>query len=286
MSLINCPECGNEVSTTAAACPNCARPINPPAAVDRKVVVMDASPPSEGFPTWALIPIGLLALILVVVLFMVWGRDNPEDTTNVRVSANTANSRGVTQTTVPGQTTTVNPVGPSTVTVPPPQTSMPATQTTVPGTVTTVTEPAPTKGRVNIEAKVVTRSGTQAVRNERFYLLDQDVESILNSAGVEPIEGQTLSGSLGLSLVYPDQYGDFTRRAMSAIKRHVKYAGQTDGSGKASVSGVEPMSYYLFGITKVGRGFSLWNSPVSIQAGDNVLTLSPQSITEVTGPNG
>jgi hypothetical protein len=286
MSLINCPECGNEVSTTAASCPHCARPINPPAVAERKVVVMDAGPPREGFPSWALIPIGLLALILVIVLYVVWGRDNnAEDTTNVRVTANAAN-RGVTQTTVPGQTTTINPVGPSTVTVPPPQTSAPVSQTTVPGTVTTVTEPQPTKGRVNIEAKVVTRSGTQAVRNERFYLLDQDVESILSLAGVEPIEGQTLAGSLGLSIVYPDQYGDFNRQAMSAIKRHVKYAGQTDGSGKASVNGVEPMSYYLFGITKIGRGFSMWNSPVSIQAGDNVLTLSPQSITEIAGPTG
>lgn len=281
MSLINCPECGKEVSTTASACPHCARPINPAPVPERKVVVMDTTPREEGFPTWALIPIGLLALILMTVLYFVLGRDNPEDTTNVRVTANGAN-RPVTQTTVPGQTTTINPTAPSTVTLPP-QTSAPSSQTTVPGTMTTISEP-PTKGKVNIEAKVITRSGTQAVRNEKFYLLDQDVESILNSAGVEPLDGQTLSGSLGLSLVYPDQYGDFSRKAMSAIRRHVKYAGQTDGSGKASVSGVEPMSYYLFGITKIGRGFSLWNSPVSIQAGDNVLTLSPQSVTEIQSP--
>lgn len=285
MSLINCPECGQEVSTTAVACPHCARPINPQPVAERKVVVMDTTPPNEGFPTWAFIPIGLLALILIAVMYMVWGRVTT-DTTNVRVTANASDQRnGVTRTIVPGETTTVNPVAPQTVTIPPPQTSAPSSQTTVPGTTTTVTEP-PNKGRVNIEAKVITRSGTQPVRNERFYLLDDDVESILSSAGVAPIEGQSLSGSLGLSLIYPDQYGDFTRNAMSAIKRHVKYAGQTDGSGKASVSGVEPKSYYLFGITKMGRGFSLWNSPVSIVAGDNVLTLTPQNLTEIRGPNG
>ncbi|MEP6946980.1 MAG: hypothetical protein ABJA02_13755 [Acidobacteriota bacterium] len=286
MSLINCPECGQEVSTTAAACPHCARPINPQHVVERKVVVTDTTPPEEGFPNWAFIPIGLLALILIGVMYMVWGRSEP-DTTNVRITANAANSRNdVARTSIPGETTTINPVGPSTVTVPPPvQTSAPSSQTTVPGTMTTVAEP-PTKGQVNIEAKVITRTGTQAVRNERFYLLDDDVESILSAAGVQPIEGQTLSGSLGLSLIYPDKYGDFSRNAMGIIKRHVKYAGQTDASGKASVSGVEPKSYYLFGITKVGRGFSLWNSPVSIIAGDNVLTLSPQSVTEIQGPNG
>ena len=29
MSLIHCPECGHEVSSTAVSCPNCARPIVP-----------------------------------------------------------------------------------------------------------------------------------------------------------------------------------------------------------------------------------------------------------------
>lgn len=29
MALINCPECGNQVSDTAKRCPNCGRPMNP-----------------------------------------------------------------------------------------------------------------------------------------------------------------------------------------------------------------------------------------------------------------
>lgn len=39
MALINCPDCGNEVSDRAEACPNCARPIR------------DASTPAEGVQT-------------------------------------------------------------------------------------------------------------------------------------------------------------------------------------------------------------------------------------------
>ncbi len=281
MSLVHCPECSHEVATNAVACPNCGRPLVTAPVTERKVVVMD--PPREsGFPTWALIPIGLLAVILIAVLFLVFNRTPDDANSNIRVNVNGA--RPVTRTDVPSTTTTVPSTStvPSTTTAPP---SMPTTQTTVPGSQTTVTEP--TKGRVTIEAKVVTSNGgTQAVRNAKFYLLDKDVETILGNARIEPIEGQSLSGSLGLSIVFPDRYGDFYRQAMSAINKHVKYAGTTNGSGSAALAGVDPNSYYIFAITKIGRGFSLWNSPVSVQVGDNVLTLSPQSVTEIQSPQG
>ena len=104
---------------------------------------------------------------------------------------------------------------------------------------------------------------------------------ILSEAGLEPIEGNSLMNSLGLSVLYPDRYDAFNRDALRAIKGHIKYAGTTDGSGKAEMGGIEPDSYYLFGITKSGRGFAIWSSPVSIVAGQNALNLTPQQLTEM-----
>jgi len=176
------------------------------------------------------------------------------------------------QTTIPPSSTTVT-------TAPPPPTE--SQTVTVPGSQTTIPADA-TRGRVVIDAKIATRTGqTQAVRNEKFYLLDKDLEMILSDANLDPIEGQTLSDSFGLSVVYPDRFGDFNRKALAAIREHIKYAGTTDGSGKAQLGGVEPNSYYLFGITKTGGGFALWSDPVSIRTGDNILNLSPQRITEM-----
>jgi len=135
---------------------------------------------------------------------------------------------------------------------------------------------------VIIDAKVMPKKGSpQAVKNERFYLLDKDLETILMEARVEPIEGNTLTDSFGLATVYPDRFGDFRSRALKAIKDHIKYAGTTDGSGKAQLGGIKPDAYYLFGITKVGNGFAMWSSPVSITAGQNMLNLTPASITEM-----
>jgi hypothetical protein len=85
--------------------------------------------------------------------------------------------------------------------------------------------------------------------------------------------------------MYPDKYGEFHRDALRAIKDHIKYAGTTDGSGKAQLGGVEPNSYYLFGVTRSSRGFAVWSSPVSIIGGENLLNLSPMQLTEIQMDN-
>ena len=54
----------------------------------------------------------------------------------------------------------------------------------------------------------------------RFYLLDKDVETILNEARVEPIEGNTLRSSLGLAAAYPNRSAEFRSSAMRALAAH------------------------------------------------------------------
>ena len=276
MSLILCPECGHEVSTTATTCPNCARPMHAPPIVERKVFVAPAADPEGGFPTWALIPIGLLGVVLIFVAYIAFRGSDETANTNLNVNVArrpTIETRSTSTSTVPSTSL--------------PATAPPPSQTTVPGSSTAPpVAPIPDKGTVTLNAKATTASGsTQAVRGTKFYLLEEDVETILREARVEPIEGNTLAGSLGLAAVFPDRYGDFQRAAMRAIGAKAKYSGTTNGTGGANLSGVDPKGYYLFGIAKIGRGFALWNSQVSVMAGDNVMNI-PQSVTEVTDPNG
>ena len=287
MSLIYCPECGHEISNSAVACPNCGRPINAEPVVERKVVVAHHRP--KGVPTWAIATVGIMGVLLLFFIFFLFSRgtsDDANENTRLRVNMNaqgrSANRDTVASTTEPSTVTSV-PAGPSSVTVPP---SIPSTETPVSGS--QVSLPAqPTKGTAVIQAKVITKNNTQQpVRGQRFYLLDKDVEQILSEARVDPIEGNTLTGSLGLAAAMPDQYGDFQRRAMAAIKNHIKYAGTTDSNGKAQLGGISPNSYYLFGVVRSGNGFAIWSSPVAINPGENVLDLAPQSITEIDRSSG
>ena len=270
MSLIYCPECGHEISAAAVACPNCGRPLSarPPAVATTPVVATVRR--SEGVPNWIFIPLGIIGAILLIVFFVVMSRNNEDANSNLSVNVSTR--RPATNT----ERTSTSNIPSSTITVPP------ATETqtvTVPGSQTDVSV---SKGSVTIDAKIANRTGSpQPVKNEKFYLLDKDLEMILSEAGLEPIEGQSLTNSLGLSVLYPDRFNEFNRDALRAIKGHIKYAGTTDGSGKAELGGIEPNNYYLFGVTRSGRGFAIWSSPVSINAGQNALNLTPQQLTEM-----
>jgi hypothetical protein len=237
----------------------------------------------NGVPNWIFIPLGIIGVVLLIVFFVVMSRNSEDANSNLSVNVNSRRPAGSTADRTSTTTTDIPPTSSTTVTVPP------ATDTqtvTVPGSQTSVTMP-PTKGSVTIEAKVQNRTGSpQAVKNEKFYLLDKDLESILSEANLEPIEGQTLLNSLGLSVIYPDRFSEFNRDALRAIKSHIKYAGTTDSTGKAELGNIEPDSYYLFGITKSGRGFAIWSSPVSIIAGQNALNLTPQRVTEMDAGSG
>jgi hypothetical protein len=234
-----------------------------------------------------------MGILLLFLIFFLFTRGNSDDEANTRLRVNmNAQGRTTNRDTVassePSSVTSV-PGSPSSVTVPSttmPSTTMPSTETPVSGA--QVSLPAqPTKGTAVIQAKIVTKNNSQQpVRGQRFYLLDKDIEQILSDAHVDPIEGNSLTGSFGLAAAMPDRYGDFQRRAMKALKNHIKYAGTTDSNGKAQLGGIDPNSYYLFGVVRSGNGFAIWSSPVSIVPGNNVLDLTPQTITEIDRSSG
>lgn len=283
MSLIFCPECGHEVSANAASCPNCAHPMVPVAdipVVEKNVVV--APPPvvrrESGFPTWAIVPTVLLGIILLFVMYL--ALRTPDEQANVNVNVNTAR-RSVTPapaaTSVTETRTVTVPSGsaPDVVQSGPP----PAASSDVPAAAPPAAE---TRGNVVLNASVLPPRGSRrVVKSQKLQLLDRDPETILDAARIEPIEGNSLTASLGLSIIYPDRYSDFYRAAIRAINAHVKYSGTTNDGGDAKIAGITPGEYYVFGIARVGQGFALWNSPVSVVAGQNVLNLSPQPVTEI-----
>jgi len=279
MSLIYCPECGHEISAAAVACPNCGRPLSARPVVETIPVVAPIKR-KEGVPNWIFIPLGIIGALLVIVFFVVMSRNNEDANSNLSVNVNTRRPVERTSTSVPSTTTDVPG---SSMTVPPTDTQT----VTVPGSQTAVAPGTPSKGTVVIDAKISNRTGTTApVKNEKFYLLDKDLETILSEARLEPIEGQSLTNSLGISVLYPDRFSEFNRDALRAIKGHIKYSGMTDGSGKAELGGIEPNSYYLFAVTRSGHGFAIWSSPVSIIAGQNALNLTPQPINEMELSSG
>ncbi len=287
MSLTNCPECQHEISNMAAVCPNCGLEFKRPNTVASKPVVITETKRREEFPKWAIV---MLAAVGVSVLFLVFAvmRNDDQNANNKNIDVDLTKTRQADRRDdVVGHNDQPNeisvPSG-STVVNPPVDSSVPSTQQNIPSTSGGGIQSAPSdRGTVKIEAKILSKNGEiQSVKKEKFYLLDEDLETILNDAKLKPIEGNSLSNSFGLAVMYPDRYRDFNRHALAAIQIHIKYDVLTDSGGKALITEVKPDSYYLFGITKSKTGFAIWNSPVSINIGENLLNLSPASLTEMS----
>lgn len=288
MSLITCPDCGSAVSTEAVACPKCGRPLAP-AIVEplppREVIIQEV-PKEKGFPAWIIAPIVIAIAVLAFVLIAIT-RSGEDDTANrnvnVRLSEReTANSRTTRVQTGSGSTDVTVPrsSAPSEVTVPPSQNT---TVGSAPSAPTTSSAP-PTEtvkiGRssLSIEAKLRNRSGTeQPVQKETFYILDKDLESILRDADIDDEQGQGLINAFGMSVLYPDRYAETNRKALAEINKHVVAKTLTDAQGKAKFPEVKTDSYYLFGITKTRDGFSVWNTPITLNDGQNILNLEPSN---------
>ncbi len=238
--------------------------------IERNVVIAEVPPPArDDFPKWVLIPVAALGIVLLFILFFWMSRNDDTANVNINVSARRPSNSA--------RDTSVRSDVPNQVTVPSGDTSTdPSSVQTVPGE-----SVASNKGAVVVNAKVSTRTGgVQPVKNEKFYLLDKDLDEILEDAGIEDETGQGLRNTFGLSVLYPERYGTIRQKALSAIARHTKHSSLTDAAGKALMNGVDPGSYYLFGITKTRNGFAIWSSSVTITTGENLLNLSPVSITE------
>jgi len=82
VALVDCPECGHQISTLAAACPHCGYPIQAEAAL------LAEARPSRGPSRWTdpgfwIILVGLIVVIVMSVLILRHTEDGaPEDTTS------------------------------------------------------------------------------------------------------------------------------------------------------------------------------------------------------------
>lgn len=149
------------------------------------------------------------------------------------------------------------------------------------------------KGNLTVEAGLVFRLGdVKPVARANFYLLDQDLEKILADAGFQPksnnsigsvggLAGEKSGGNVGRNNVesfavwngYPSLYGEQLQKAQEVIKSHIVSTITTDFSGKGEFSEVKTGSYFLMGVTRIGKQTVVWNMPFDLKAGKQSVVL-------------
>ncbi len=287
MSLILCPECGNECSASATSCPNCGHPFVAPKVVPPPVIVKEV-PVERDFPNWIFIPLAVfLGILIFGIVYMI--RENPDNANeqvNVRIRETNGNRQTTrTTTTADSQTVTV-PKSANTTVVIPPSSQTREVQVTEPSSPPTYSsssaetvkvEPTPSnKASVEINATVAGKGGsTQPVKKEKFYLLSKDLETIFSKAGISPEDGDYTT-SLSTALNDPDKR-DTLKKYLAAINPYIIASTLTDSDGKAKFKDVKPDSYYLFGMHKTNDAVSVWNTNVTLNAGENTVALNAQT---------
>lgn len=272
MSLIKCPECNNQVSTEADSCPGCGHPVKTSGRNTDPIVTPNYEHRSE-VPKWV---IPIFVLVAAVALFgVIYALQSPAEPKEQEVLLASETDRAKKQPVTTDRAVTES----STLDYPVAENE----QAVTPDAKERVNLEKANLGKLLINARVSSVEGdVSAVEDEKFYLLDKELAEILDDAKLKPIDGETLVNSFGISVIYPEKFSEFNKKALSAINDHIKYDTLTDGNGEANITSVRPGEYFLFGIHKVGnRGFAVWSSPVSIRAGINELNIQPQRAVEL-----
>lgn len=163
--------------------------------------------------------------------------------------------------------------------------------------------------RTTIDTRTGQPTGTQYTERGNFsdttlYLLDEDADDILQSAGIEPgmmgsrlgmlafldastqLEKVSELGALAAAFGQPGALSEITGMskpdldcAMKAIRAHSVAEMTTDANARGTFPGVPPGTYYLFGrfyrVNKpVRAGAVSWNQRVTLKPGQNLLRLS------------
>ncbi|NNE98944.1 MAG: zinc ribbon domain-containing protein [Pyrinomonadaceae bacterium] len=282
MSSIKCPECSKTISSKAEACPGCGYPLSS-ASSSRAVLSESESGTGASVPMWAIAPAVILGVVVLFgLIYMIQNNDEPVDE-NINISVAKERSRNSADARSKRTPETIVPDGTDKTIV---ETRKEAEndQTLAADTKTQVRDNQEEKGSVKINARVSDSKGKiTPVEEEKFYLLDKKLGDILTDAKLKPIENLDLKNSFGLSVLSPEKYPEFNKKALAAINNHVKYDALSGSNGMAQMNEIEPGEYFLFAIHKVGNGFAIWSSKVDIKPGNNTLNIKPERLNELKG---
>ncbi len=146
------------------------------------------------------------------------------------------------------------------------------------------------KGTLSFDARVASKSGNaKPIAGGSFYLLDDDLKSILQTSALKPenrlsLLNTFLMANYGSSLGIERSEKAFAR-AMESVQPHIVATTTSDFNGKGQFSSLVPGTYYLVNVGVVylntgsltDRKAILWNVKVQIQPGQNSTTLDEKN---------
>jgi hypothetical protein len=128
---------------------------------------------------------------------------------------------------------------------------------------------------VTIRAAIVYKmGGAEPLARVPFHLLNEDLETVLRNAGINPI---TYDGSVtpiteyGMTMRYRRVEPEKAARMESAIQPHIVKTAVTDFEGTAQFDDVPSGTYYIVGVAETRGGYAVWNLKVEVSGSKTVI---------------
>jgi hypothetical protein len=135
---------------------------------------------------------------------------------------------------------------------------------------------------IALQAGLVLPGEVKLLARVTFYLLDDSLDNILESAGLQPfnryntdrpIRERLLTDYVSAATLgrYPEE-GRFVAAANKIIQAHIVKSMTTDFAGKAAIE-APAGNYYVMGLSNIPRRYALWNLKCALKPGENSITL-------------
>jgi hypothetical protein len=146
------------------------------------------------------------------------------------------------------------------------------------------------KGTLSFDARVGSKSGdAKPITGGSFYLLDNDLNNILQTSGLKPEKRLSLLNTFLManygSLLGIERSAKAFASAMESVKPHIVATTTSDVNGKGQFTSLVPGTYYLMNVGVIylntgsltDRKAVLWNVKVHIKPGQNSTTLDEKN---------
>jgi hypothetical protein len=142
------------------------------------------------------------------------------------------------------------------------------------------------EGTLSIEAGLVYRAGdVKPVARTQFYLLDDNLETILKNAQITQIDlwkdltpiqhfaAIQRGKKVDLPVAWSDEAKNALKQTDEAVKSHIVGTMTTDFNGKGQFEHIKPGKYYLMGVGGTDKQAIVWNLPIEIKSGNQTVIL-------------
>jgi chromosome segregation ATPase len=135
--------------------------------------------------------------------------------------------------------------------------------------------------QLKVNASINGPRGVTAVYYKEFFVVSQDLESLLSDSGIQVPSGRSVNSMADLwrkSLKNGFSYPGIAAKIRSFLASKSVGRGRTNSKGELTIKDLSAGSYFIIGATSAGPEGTVWSQPIEIRSGLNNIQLTAENL--------